>query len=341
MKRILYLLPLVFLFFACQPADVVEDGADIYLSASVEEAIETRGPYLSSPAPTPSEVLHAAVWATNTGAYQGNGWTGKNHGDDVDIHGTADFDDGQPKLLNDAVYPQSGVTVNFIGLHPNRGWTTADGAGKVAEFTFDGSQDVMFAPEKTGTYAQTNDIANVLPLEFQHLLTWLKIKIKAESDMVAKSWGKVQEMKISSKNKVSIDLMKDYNSGECVSFSGGEWVPLHKVGLDDVFPSSEGFALTNTGDYKEEAYVLCEPVVATEEVMGEPTTEYRLYIKTERREVELPIDLKRNATDYFSGSTRAKHFTLNLNFMVGNIVTIEAEVNDWKLGDSEDIDVDF
>ena len=113
MKRILYLIPLIAFFCACQQEEIIEDSASIYLSASVDGEIETRGPYVSAPAPTPSEVLHAAVWATNIGAYIGNGWNGKNNGDNVDVHGTADFDDGNPKLLNDAVYPKSGVQVDL------------------------------------------------------------------------------------------------------------------------------------------------------------------------------------------------------------------------------------
>lgn len=342
MKRILYLITVVWFCSACQKENPTVTDAPIYLSASVETSVESRTPYLASPSPIPSEVLHAAVWATNTNprAYIGQGLDGKNNEDKVDIHGSASFDDGQPKLLNDAVYPKSGVDVDFIGLHPLNGWTTQNDEGKIGEFTFDGSHDVMFASKETGTYA-TDNTANILTLEFQHLLTWLKIRIKAESEMVAKSWGKVLEIKISSKDKVSIDLTKDYTFDECVSFSGNEWLPLRKVGSNEVFPDTEGFNLTNTDIYKEEAYVLCEPVVATKEDAGEATDEYRLYIKTERREVTLPIDLKRNENDCFVGSTRAKHFTLNLNFMVGNIVTVQAEVIDWTLEDSVDEDVDF
>ena len=343
MKRMLYILSVVWFCFACQEEPPLVTDAPIYLSASVERSAVTRAPYQSAPTPVPDEVLHAAVWATNTEprAYTGKGYDGKNNGDVVDIYGTADFDDGQPKLLNNAVYPQSGVQVDFIGLHPQEGWATENNDGKVAVFAFDGSQDVMFASKQTGTYAETNDIANVLELNFQHLLTWLKIKIKAESEMVAKSWGKVVEMKISSKNRVSVDLTKNYSFEECVSFSGDDWLPLRAVGTDGVFPSADGFDLTNTERYSEEAYVLCQPVMATNEDMGKPTAEYSLYIRTERREVVLPIDLRRNENDGFDGSTRARHFTLNLNFMVGNIVTLQAEVADWKWGDSIDKDVDF
>lgn len=344
MKRMLYFVSVMWLCLACQEEDLLVTDAPIYLSASVERSLETRASYQSAPNPTPNEVLHAAVWATNTEprAYTGIGYNGKNNGDVVDIHGTADFDDGQPKLLNDAVYPQSGVQVDFIGLHPQEGWTTENNEGKVAVFTLNGSQDVMFASKKTGTYAETNDVTNVLELNFQHLLTWLKIKIKAENEMVARSWGKVLEMKISSKNRVSIDLTKNYSFEECVSFSGDDdWLSLRAIGTDAEFPSTGGFDLTNTERYNEEAYVLCQPVVATSEDMGKPTAEYSLYIKTERREVILPIDLRRNANNGFDGSTRAKHFTLNLDFMVGNIVTIQAEVDDWVLGSSIDKDIDF
>lgn len=339
-KRLFYIVSAVWLCSACQSEKVEDvipmDGAPIYLSASVETSVESRVPYLSSPAPIPSEVLHAAVWATTKGAYIGEGLNGKNSNNQVDIHGSADFNDGQPKLLNDAVYPSSGVQVDFIGLHPSKDWNTQNNEGRIAEFTFDGSQDVMFAKKKTGTYAQDNS-ENILTLEFKHLLTWLKFKIKAENDNVAKSWGKVLEMKISSGNKVSIDLMQAYSFENCVTFSGNDGLPLHEVDSDEVFPDTNGFELDYTGNFREEAYVLCEPVLATAENLAD----YTLYIKSERREVELPIDLKRNSTTFFEGSTRAKHFTLNLTFMVGSAVMVQAEATDWLWGSSLDKDVDF
>lgn len=339
MKRLFYIVSAIWLCSACQSEraeDVIPtDGAPIYLSASVETPVESRVPYQST-VPTPDEVLHAAVWATTENAFIGQGWNGKNSDNKVDIHGSADFNDGQPKLLNDAVYPSSGVNVDFIGLHPSEGWSTQNNVGQIAEFTFDGSHDVMFAKKKTGTYAQDNT-ENILTLEFQHLLTWLKFKIKAENDNVAKSWGKVLEMKISSSNKLSIDLMQEYSFDNCVTFSGNDRLPLHKVGSDDVFPASGGFELTHTGNFREEAYVLCEPVLATAENLAE----YTLYIKSERREVSMPIDLKRNVTTSFEGSTRANHFTLNLTFMVGSAVMIQAEATDWLWGNLLDEDVDF
>lgn len=338
------------LCFACQEDSLTDaalhEGAPIYLSASLENRIESRTAYLSSPVPTPDEVLHAAVWATNSDprAYIGQDWNGKTD-NKVDIHATADFNDGQPKLLNAAVYPSSGVKVDFIGLHPNNGWTTENNEGKKAELTFDGSQDAMFAHKVTGHYAE-NNTENILTLEFKHLLTWLRIKIKVEEGMeeqVAKSWGKVNSISVGSATKVSIDLNEDYSFENSVHFSEPARLHLHQWGADAVFPSAEGFDLKTADASKEVAYVLCEPVMASEvDGTGETTAEYTLHIDTERRkDVKLPIDLKMNAEKCFSGSTRAKHFTLILTFMVGNTVMVQAESTDWVYGDSVDKDLDF
>lgn len=345
MKRITYLLAVTCSLFSCQDESLTE-GKPIYLSASLERQAESRTPYLSSTEPTPDEVLHAAVWATTTsGTYIGQDKNGKNSDNVVDIHATADFDDGQPKLLNAAVYPNSDVQVDFIGLHPNSGWTTEGNAGKVAEYSFNGSQDVMFAPKVMGRYAEDNT-ENILTLEFKHLLTWLRIKIKAEEGMeeqVAKSWGKVKSISVGSATKVSIDLNENYSFENSVNFSEEGLLPLHQWGSDDVFPSAEGLDLTKADVSKEVAYVLCEPVMATQvDGMGETTTEYTIHIESERRKgVILPIDLMKNASVCFEGSTRAKHFTLILTFMVGNTVMVQAEATDWEYEASIDKDLDF
>ena len=160
MKRILYLILAVCFCCACQnetPVDESEkDGASIYLAASVETSVESRVPYQSASVPTPDEVLHAAVWASTVpDKYLSLGYNGKNNGTDVAIYASANFNDGEPKLLNEAVYPKE-RNVYFVGFHPAMGWSTVEQQGKTAMLTFDGSQDVMFAPRQTGTYDETN-----------------------------------------------------------------------------------------------------------------------------------------------------------------------------------------
>ena len=60
--------------------------------------------------------------------------------------------------------------------------------------------------------------------------------------------------------------------------------------------------------------------------------EYTLHIETDNRKIELPIDLRRNADQYFMGSTRARCFTLNLTFKVGSTILVSAEIEDWTFG---------
>lgn len=346
------------------------DGAPIYLSAITEHSTDTRAPYeYTSPNDGENGVLHAAIWASsfgndNTGYTYPNPATplnGKNgEGDNanqVAIHATADFDSSAPQLLNQAVYPKIGTTVFFVGLHPQSGWTENADKNK-ANFTFDGSNDVMFAPRIMGQYATSdnnNVVINAPQLHFHHLLTWLKVRIKAEDDEVVTAWGKITKMEISSDTKVEIDL-SDKKSDASATVSNGEFdfskcefsttgrLNLYKAGSDDVLATpNNGYVMSAANSQDVVAYVLCSPVDAVDKtvVNGEDVTvpEYILYIETENRRVEVPIDLKKNATDYYTGNTRGKHFTLNLTFKMGNTIIVTAQADDWEFGGTGNVEL--
>lgn len=55
--------------------------------------------------------------------------------------------------------------------------------------------------------------------------------------------------------------------------------------------------------------------------------------------MEVPIDLRVNSTSFYEGSTRAKCFTLNLNFKMGNTIVVTANVADWTLGGSGHVEL--
>lgn len=332
--------------------DTPEDGFPIYLSAITQKSIETRAPYeLTTPDETEGGILHSEVWASSTdGAYLDKGWNGKNNGSAVAIHSYADFNSGEPQLLNTAVYPQSGTPVHFVGLHPQGNWNVSDDGTK-ASYTFDGSQDVMFAAKITGTYADPNAedlIFDVPVLRFLHLLTWIKVKMIAEDEDTAKAWGKIKEMKITSQNNVAIALDKDYSFDNCVTFSSdnGGLIPLHKKGSNDVFPDTGGYQLQyypQSDAPAEVAYVLCSPVIADDIEIENGTEvtvpEYAIHIETERRKISLPIDLRISESRYFTGSTRSRCFTINLIFKMGNAIVVSAEVEDWILGGRGSVDI--
>ena len=85
----------------------------------------------------------------------------------------------------------------------------------------------------------------------------------------------------------------------------------------------------------EAAYGLCAPVTAYEynpENSTERFEEYVLAIKAENREQTVPIDLKISDTQYFSGTTMGKQFTIRLIFKMGDNITVAARLEDWKTG---------
>ena len=352
MKKILFILCSAWLMLACrQEASITEDGNDyrsIYLSAMVENTTESRAPYVYT-VPNSTEMdgkLYTTVLASSNKIVfkHEDGANGTDNGT-VAIHTQANFDNNTPQLLKDAVYPKTGTPVYFIGLHPQTGWEVND-AGTQAAITIDGSQDVMFARRIVGTYAQNNSL-NSQALPFQHLLTWLKINIKAEDETTIAAWGKITSMKITSKDKVVIDLGAEESNTACVSYdfsaNDNELLPVRYVANDNEFPGTDGYAMKQSFD--KVAYVLCAPVDATEKTVVEgedvTTAEYILHIETEKRKIELPIDLKTNDDTYFSENTRSKHFTLNLTFKMGNTIVITAtlQVTDWKYGGMTDEDV--
>jgi hypothetical protein len=125
--------------------------------------------------------------------------------------------------------------------------------------------------------------------------------------------------------------------------------PLYKSGSDEVFPAEGGYQMQYISDKVtapiEVAYVMCSPVEAKAQhtIEGEDVAypEYMLHITTERRVVTLPIDLRQNTTEFFTGSTRGKSFTLNLTFKMGNAIVVTANVEDWRYGGGGSADVEY
>ncbi len=342
--------------FSCreEEADICMDSAQrIYLRATVENTIlMSRAPF-SLLAPNEDNLLKAAVWASTT-SYKFEHVEGADGSDGsggmVALHTKANFSNGTEQLLNDAVYPKNdgSTKVYFVGMHPQEGWSTPndDMAGKTAIKTFNGSEDVMFAPQIYGKYNE--NVVEWPIFKFKHLLTWLRVKVKADDETVSEVWGGLKSLKVkgSNGNTVTIDLSKEYSpdykpgaAANCVTFSSGGDVTLnfYKTGTDDVFPNSTAPSPIPYDEYKEVAYVLCAPVIASErDVTQEPddvkTNEYTLIVETEQRTVEVPVDLMENESTYFEGSTMNHQFILNLNFKMGDNIILTQLVKDWETG---------
>ena len=310
-----------------------EEARRIYLSAGVDNAVSSRTPYHpGGSVPTMAHPLNVSVWAsTDSIVFSDLGKDGRDNS--VAIHTDAHFQSGNPQLLGAAIYPATG-TVYFVGFHPKSkegaSWDAVNG-DKDAQYTFTGKEDVMFAPQISGAYG--TDYEQTPQFHFYHLLTWLRIVMvadKDESDVINKeavsdAWGKIKSLSlINTKNTVTIDNL-DTATYRSVTFTPEESnveMSLYNVGTDEVF-SDKQIPTTET----EMAYVMCAPVQGVQkDAWGNPVPEYTLHIKTEHREMDIPLDLKGNGGELFNENTMGRMFTIVLNFKMGDIISVSMEI---------------
>lgn len=316
--------------------DDMNPDYSVYLSASIEKALQTRTPYVPSDdvdtnadTPTDANPLLSAIWAsTISDTFADGDNPGNQEGEyKVAYHTSANFKNGDKQRLRDIIYSQSGQSIYFVGMYPSTNWETLE-EGKIAQYTFTGKEDVMFAHRVSGYY-QAGGLSVIPNLLFHHLLTWLKFEIKAESEDVANMWGPISEIKIRSNDRVKIGF--DYtesNWAEKIVFSGSTGDPrlnLYKKDTDEIFPGDSYVIPYSTTE--EVAYVMCAPVVGANQEY-----DYYLEITTQHRTTTVPINLKSAQHTAFSGSTMGKQFTLSLLFKAGNNVAVSTVVTDWENG---------
>lgn len=362
-------------FLSCQQDGIWVDDAmgdrSIYLSATIENTVRSRAPYQLN-SPTMDKPLWVDVWASTTPFSFPNPIPpkdGKGANGEVALHTQAKFTAWKEQLLNAAVYPKrDGTPVFFVGLHP-QGWTSSD--GKRASYTFTGREDVMFAPQIFGEYAENIEVATWPTFTFKHLLTWLRVEMVAENEDISKAWGKIKKLTVKSQQGVVVGLdnyatgysvsgvsdEEAFNAAHDVTFTG-EAVDMsfYKTDTDDAFEFSDEDGYTLQGPYgndniydkvEEVAYVLCAPVAATATDATDntkPTSEYVLSVTTDKRKVDIKVDLQLASGTPFEGSTMGRQFTVLLRFKLGNNVSTTAIATDWVnggLGNGEFIEGDI
>ena len=165
-----------------------------------------------------------------------------------------------------------------------------------------------------------------------------------QKEAVSDAWGKSKSLSlINTKNTVTImnlDGATKDNYPNYVNFTPDEpnkTMSLYSVGTDDVFVTpedAESYKSIPTSE-TEMAYVMCAPVQGVQEgELGNPVPEYTLHIKTEHREMDIPLDLKGDNGNLFNLSTMGRVFTILLNFKMGDVISVSTEISvggdaDW------------
>lgn len=329
--------------------DVETEGVPIVLSASIapSEGADTRTAY-GLQYPTNENPLHAAVWLSTSGNFLNNNTT--NNTNSIEAETTIYFQSKENQLIKnnespiDIAYPSECINnthqVYFIGLHPDGAWNFTSGSTNATTFhTFDGSVDLMFAPKVAGYIA----ISPNPKLHFYHMLTHLRLEVKAENEDVITSWGNLRRISLSNQySKLDLSdltqapVFTATPASNTVSFSETAQLSFYAKDTDVTFEathtSTSGKTLPTS--FEEVAYVLCVPTIATKGTEGSRTDEYTILLDTANRtNVEVKVDLLENAgtgsQDYFEGSTMGHEFVLQLTFTASGYVSASATISPW------------
>lgn len=233
-------------------------------------------------------------------------------------------------------YPSDGnKNIYLCGLYPAATWSITTGT---ATFNLTGKDDIMAAKQASTTKASSSTLPT---LAFEHKLTLLRIKFKAEQQTDADAWGGIETLELLNKDgkalgtQVSINLV----SGDASFDTGTGSLEFYKY---DGSAYSETDKYTNTkptvnDDGVYVAYILCPPVVAT----ADPeSAEYQLKITAEGGASDtVNINLKDtgNTTD-FDENTVGSAFDILLNFKATEIKA-QATITAWKEGGTTEVPV--
>jgi len=106
---------------------------------------------------------------------------------------------GQPKYPSSRDGEGNATPVYCSGLYPQEWDVAAD--GKSASIDVDGTLDIMYAPEISGSL----DV-HFGPQNYQHQLSWIKLYVCSTTHEASELWGNIEEVSIVSNNEVTIDL---------------------------------------------------------------------------------------------------------------------------------------
>lgn len=267
--------------------------------------------------PSESAKLMADIWYSTTentflGTTQGTAGVSTD-GLTIDAHRTITYQG--PSITNSDIntgqtaikYP-TGKTLYCVGLYPQGKWSAKTG-GTTAEATVDGIQDLMYAPQISGTQA---DPLSAKAQQFAHQLCWIKIRLRSQDLTAGETWGKVNTVQI----KTTPTATVNFDSGN-VSFSGTE---TYLTALDSTAAGGMKMPIMST----EVGSVMVSPIISS------PTNGYTLKVVCQHHEKEVTVPLTDNNGTAFTGNTAGKVFVITLYFSPLATIEFTASLSNWE-----------
>lgn len=323
---------------------VVENDMVEIMATSKALTIETRAPFegqIASDNTLTAVVLGSTTTADYTTRYCDGTIT---FADDTNAKGF----DTTPKY-----YPVSDATVYFCALYPTALADWKDIA-TTAKYTFDGKTDVMAAAEVNGK--KSTAMAGTVPsFTFNHLLTKLIVKVKADGDAAVGVWGDITGISLVKANNGDVFDTAEVTlatgaaaTGTAFSNAAADGMAFYRIDAtatpaytdNAVDDADNKIALTTTAE--EAAYSLVAPIIAENGVKH-----FALKVDTKLGETvttkEVSFDLYKAKVGeedpaVFSGDTQGKAFEVTLTFKATEIVA-KATVTDWVKGGNTEVPI--
>lgn len=235
------------------------------------------------------------IASTTTKDYSMPLWTEENAGN-ISV-----ADGGAVTFTPEQYYPADGSIIYMIGVAPQP-QTVSSGS---ANYTITGDEDIMFAKEISGQKKEETPTSKAL--EFNHLLTQLKINVIADSQDAINAWGTITSIQVLD---AATELKLDLNSENGTI---AEAVDPKKQALN-----LKGFSTTMVipkDEAKNAGYCMLLPL---------ENSVYKLLVKTSNNTTGVTITPTNIAK--LDASTA---YTITLTFRSTN-VDITAATGEWK-----------
>lgn len=342
MKKFIFPLVAVLGFAACNPENenpMGDGNGDEIKLQMTQLSIDTRAPYMATTPSADAPLLARVLCSQTKGDYAAEIEGANNNGF---MNFTAASTETSFCLNDGTITPKSfprGVNdVYLVGLYPAETWTK--NAGTSASFNFDGSNDIMFAPETVTTRGEEPEEPTIGTLAFGHKMTKINIQLRAVDDASIVPWGEIENIALT-----GVGAAADQpNTTVEVAFADGDATfsnaaaSLACYGTDGTDYTDVAYAgtaaLTTTATTV--AYTICQPVDAT----GGTTAEYTLTVTSSTKgDVPVPFSLSTTTGAEFTGNTAGKAFTVTLSFSAVEIKA-QATVTPWDEQGTTDVTVE-
>ncbi len=248
--------------------------------------------------------------------------------------GYMNFSDDSPKgFVNEDGTTPNGKTytggiesVYLSALYPHTGW--GDQVTTAPVHVIDGKTDIMATDEIQTAKTKTGE------LKFQHLLTQLQIKARANDEAAIAAWGDITGITLKGAAGTALANQVNVEFGNSMKSScSGNVENLPFFNQNDQSDLSHTLTADEMATQSTVATCLAPAVDATS---GD---EFQLIVTTEQGSTEtLDISLKQKNGNEFSGNTRNHAFTIELTFYATEIVAT-ASIDPWTDAGSTHVDV--